>query len=73
MLTVEILQNFKFHEISNWIFILIRICLKQNLFGVGFYYFNEFNNYNKNPIIYVHELQNLFYCLTKEELTINNS
>lgn len=44
------------------------ICLYQE--GDSFYYSADMHHHTSAPIKYVHQLQNLFFALTGEELTI---
>ena len=76
-ITEERLMIFGFKKLSDKLIVLSIPKLKSELHYETYYYGNvvtihsDFGTFIPNDIEYVHQLQNLYFALTGEELTIN--
>lgn len=77
-ITVDNILDFKFEEIENNHPFANHRAFEKSGLHIKIYYSTHtkaiwYNGFHlKNCILFVHELQNLFYALTGEELTVNN-
>ena len=71
-LTEEWLLKFGF-EFENKKFIKSSLCIREYQYGSGLTIFLSNENFNFNvELKYVHQLQNLYHALTREELTLTD-